>query len=74
MQNLDRTETRRDAPLWHVELGVEGHAWRHAWRGCARDSIAAVDQARESLLGPVPGEAAAAIRVRVLECAAQVAA
>lgn len=60
-----------DAPapgrvLWDVELGVEGRAWRHCWRGWARDSIDATDQARESLFGP--GAGAGAVPCKVLAC------
>lgn len=49
------TETpTRARELWAVELGVSGGAWRHQWRGYARDSLDATELARDSLFGNAP--------------------
>lgn len=55
--------------LWAVELGIEGRAWSHQWRGYARDSLEATDKARESLFGPGAGSVQAnALKCKVLAC------
>jgi hypothetical protein len=52
-----------------VELGIEGRAWSHQWRGYARDSLEATDKARESLFGPGAGSVQAnALKCKVLAC------
>jgi hypothetical protein len=43
-------------PYWLVDLEVIGFVWVHTWRGHARDSMDAVEQARKAFYGGLYGD------------------